>query len=80
MRMLLKYRYMMYRGDYYNGPSTATAWSLTYLLLNGRKGFRSGVGMAMVGSVGVQSVVYGSRTLRQWWYGDEGGSGVESRE
>ncbi|ORZ40478.1 hypothetical protein BCR44DRAFT_1374274, partial [Catenaria anguillulae PL171] len=53
--------YAIHSGDAVNGPSMATAWSLTYLVTNTLKGIKSRnlIPLTMVSSAMLQVGVYG---------------------
>ncbi|KAI9183860.1 hypothetical protein H9P43_002912 [Blastocladiella emersonii ATCC 22665] len=60
-------------GDTVNGPSMATAWSLTYLVANSWKAVRSRnlIPLSIVASAMMQVGVYGVTAAEEFYYGDK---------
>ncbi|RKP07884.1 hypothetical protein THASP1DRAFT_30296 [Thamnocephalis sphaerospora] len=60
--------YAIQQGDSDNGAGIATAWSLTYLFLNGRQALRTmrPAPLLLVGLTLGNLAAYGGRALDQW--------------
>ncbi|KAI9219071.1 hypothetical protein BC828DRAFT_407011 [Blastocladiella britannica] len=64
--------YAIQSGDALNGPSMATAWSLTYIVTNGWPAVksRSVAPLAMLAGAAMQAGIYGITAAESFYWGD----------